>query len=397
MRRFRCTTDHFDSRAKRLRKRCDAAGLPLAFLPMQGRFDFVMAARLASLITQYGAQVVHAHKGREQALAFWTSCFTPIPALVANRGVSFPVGRLRALKYRYRTDAGINVTGFPFTARSLDEAAWIDGAGVWDTLLRIHLPLAAPGLAATAVFCFLFSWNDFFFALILTRTKAVTAPVAVVNFLNYEGWEWGKIAAAGTIHKGEVLTTWGPYAHLRHPLYAGSFLIGGGLAIAGGSCTSLAPVRSMSGTLAPPLATVTSSPASTSARASGPQTPTQQSRAVASASWTEPSGGRWRRSQSRSACVAASAASRRSATARAWSWGNLPSSQSSNSENREMFESFILYICLAGHQKIHGYGSHARGCNLCAAAGDSTLPKRCLICSRQRARVGPMLPTGIFR
>jgi glycosyltransferase involved in cell wall biosynthesis len=95
---------------ERWRKRCDTAGLPLACLPMQGRFDFVMAARLASLIKRHGAQVVHAHKGREQALAFWASCFTRIPALVANRGVSFPVGRLRALKYRYRTDAVVAVS-----------------------------------------------------------------------------------------------------------------------------------------------------------------------------------------------------------------------------------------------------------------------------------------------
>ena len=47
--------------------------------------------------------------------------------------------------------------------------------------------------------CFIFSWNDFFYALILTRTNAMTAPVAIVNFLQYEGWEWGKIAAGGTL------------------------------------------------------------------------------------------------------------------------------------------------------------------------------------------------------
>lgn len=88
---------------------------------------------------------------------------------------------------------------FNATPRSLDEAARIDGAGVWQAFLRINLPLAAPGLAATAILCFLFSWNDFFFALILTRIEATTAPVAVVNFLQYEGWEWGKIAAAGTM------------------------------------------------------------------------------------------------------------------------------------------------------------------------------------------------------
>lgn len=82
---------------------------------------------------------------------------------------------------------------------ALEEAAWIDGCGVWQAFWRVTLPLTAPGLAATAVLCFVFSWNDFFFALILTRTNAVTAPVAIVNFLQYEGWEWTKIAAGGTL------------------------------------------------------------------------------------------------------------------------------------------------------------------------------------------------------
>jgi glycosyltransferase involved in cell wall biosynthesis len=95
---------------ERWRKRCDAVSLPLAFLPMHGRFNLKMAARLAFLIKRHRAQVVHAHKGREQALAFWASFFTRIPVLVANRGVSFPVGRLRALKYRYRTDAVVAVS-----------------------------------------------------------------------------------------------------------------------------------------------------------------------------------------------------------------------------------------------------------------------------------------------
>ena len=88
---------------------------------------------------------------------------------------------------------------FDATPRSLEEAAWIDGAGMLQTFLKIVLPLSVPGLAATAILCFLFSWNDFFFALILTRTQAITAPVAVVNFMDYEGWEWGKIAAGGVM------------------------------------------------------------------------------------------------------------------------------------------------------------------------------------------------------
>lgn len=88
---------------------------------------------------------------------------------------------------------------FENTPRALEEAAWIDGAGFWQAMARVVLPVAAPGLAATAILCFVFSWNDFFFALILTRTNAMTAPVAVVNFMNYAGWEWGRIAAGGTM------------------------------------------------------------------------------------------------------------------------------------------------------------------------------------------------------
>jgi multiple sugar transport system permease protein len=88
---------------------------------------------------------------------------------------------------------------FDSVPRSIEEAAWLDGGTVWGTFLRITLPLAGPGLAATAVLCFVLSWNDFFYALILTRTQAMTAPVAIVNFMQYEGWEWGKIAAGGTL------------------------------------------------------------------------------------------------------------------------------------------------------------------------------------------------------
>ncbi|WP_422650103.1 Carbohydrate ABC transporter permease [Cupriavidus sp. H18C1] len=88
---------------------------------------------------------------------------------------------------------------FEAVPAALEEAAWIDGCGVWSAFWRVTLPLAAPGVAATAVLCFIFSWNDFFYALILTRTHAVTAPVAIVNFLQYEGWEWTKIAAGGTL------------------------------------------------------------------------------------------------------------------------------------------------------------------------------------------------------
>jgi multiple sugar transport system permease protein len=94
---------------------------------------------------------------------------------------------------------------FDTVPRSLEEAAFVDGARTRTVFLQIVLPMVAPGIAATAILCFLYAWNDFFFALILTRTNARTAPVAVVNFMNYEGWEWGKIAAGGSLVMAPVL------------------------------------------------------------------------------------------------------------------------------------------------------------------------------------------------
>jgi multiple sugar transport system permease protein len=90
-------------------------------------------------------------------------------------------------------------TFFEGLPRSLEEAAYVDGAGIAQAFVRIALPLSGPGLTTTAIFCFLFAWNDFFYALILTRSHAMTAPVAIVNFMTYEGWEWGKITAGSTL------------------------------------------------------------------------------------------------------------------------------------------------------------------------------------------------------
>jgi multiple sugar transport system permease protein len=82
---------------------------------------------------------------------------------------------------------------------SLEEAAWIDGASVGQTLRSVILPLTAPGIAASAILSFLAAWNDFFFALVLTRSTAMTAPVAIVNFMHYAGWDWGRITAGSII------------------------------------------------------------------------------------------------------------------------------------------------------------------------------------------------------
>lgn len=78
----------------------------------------------------------------------------------------------------------------------LIEASLLDGASLFQTLYKVVLPAAGPGIVATAVLAFLIAWNDFFFALIITRGSTVTAPVAIMNFVSYATVDWGSIALA---------------------------------------------------------------------------------------------------------------------------------------------------------------------------------------------------------
>mgnify|MGYP003624346223 CR=1 FL=1 len=81
----------------------------------------------------------------------------------------------------------------------LIEAALLDGASLFQALIKVVLPAARPGMVATAVLAFLIAWNDFFFALIITRSSTVTAPVAVMNFVSYASVDWGSIALASIV------------------------------------------------------------------------------------------------------------------------------------------------------------------------------------------------------
>ncbi len=88
---------------------------------------------------------------------------------------------------------------FDAIPREIEEAAIIDGATNFQAMIRIAIPLAAPGIVSTAILIFIFAWNEFLFALTLTRFEARTASVSILNYMAYEGTEWGKVAAAGTL------------------------------------------------------------------------------------------------------------------------------------------------------------------------------------------------------
>ncbi len=85
------------------------------------------------------------------------------------------------------------------------EAARIDGAGLIRTLASVVMPIAAPGIAATSLICFIFSWNEFMFAVNLTSTAASTAPIFLVGFISSQGLFLAKLCAAATLVSLPVL------------------------------------------------------------------------------------------------------------------------------------------------------------------------------------------------
>jgi multiple sugar transport system permease protein len=81
----------------------------------------------------------------------------------------------------------------------LEEAAQIDGTSRIGAFVRIVLPLSVPGIATSAILSFIFSWNNFLFALVLSSQSTRTLPVAIVNFTSYASVDWGGLMAAATI------------------------------------------------------------------------------------------------------------------------------------------------------------------------------------------------------
>ena len=78
----------------------------------------------------------------------------------------------------------------------LEEAAAVDGCTRWQILTKVVIPLAAPGIATTAIFAFLLGWNEFLFSLILAGPESRTLPVMVAGFETDRGIRWGQLCSA---------------------------------------------------------------------------------------------------------------------------------------------------------------------------------------------------------
>ena len=81
----------------------------------------------------------------------------------------------------------------------LEESALVDGCTRWEVLWKVVFPMVRSGLFATAVFTFVFAWNDFLFALVLTRTEVITYTVQVTHYFGGQSNFWAKIAAMSVL------------------------------------------------------------------------------------------------------------------------------------------------------------------------------------------------------
>jgi len=98
------------------------------------------------------------------------------------------------------------MTGF-FNAipRELDEAAVIDGCTRFSAMWRVIIPVARPGIAATAIYVFITAWNEFLYAVMLTSRHVRTIPVALQNMIGEYKIEWGLLNAGGVVSALPVL------------------------------------------------------------------------------------------------------------------------------------------------------------------------------------------------
>jgi len=93
----------------------------------------------------------------------------------------------------------IMMSYFDQMPEELEEAAQVDGLTPIGAFLRITLPLSVPGVATAAILSFIFAWNNFMFALVLSGASTKTLPVAIFDFVGYASIDWGGLMAAAVI------------------------------------------------------------------------------------------------------------------------------------------------------------------------------------------------------
>ena len=143
-------------------------------------------------------------------IAFWILSVRMMPPVAAIIPIYIIMRNLRLLDTPWSLVITYLTFNLPFAVwmmrsffreipREIEESALVDGCSIFRSFRSIALPLVAPGLAATGILTFIFSWNEFLFALILTGSKAVTLPVGITGYMKETGINWGYMTAGGAL------------------------------------------------------------------------------------------------------------------------------------------------------------------------------------------------------
>lgn len=199
------------------------------FIPTLKHFVLVIVERyfghnlLNSLIVATGSTAISIFLGSLAAyalsrikikgashIAFWIISLRMMPPIVVILPLYVFFSKLRLIDTHMGLILAHITLNLPFAVwmlmgflqeipNELEDAALVDGCSRFGVLFRILLPVILPGLTATAVFCMIWSWNDFIFAFSLTSTQAATLPVPISGLLGDYIWEWSAFYAGGTI------------------------------------------------------------------------------------------------------------------------------------------------------------------------------------------------------
>jgi multiple sugar transport system permease protein len=175
--------------------------------------SLVIAAASTVIAIAFGSMSGYAfarYRVGGNSLPFWVLSLKFFPPVVAIVPYFLMMQFLRLIDTRLAVIIPHLIITVPFAVwmikgfvqevpRELEEAAMIDGTSQLGVIRIVTLPLIAPGLVVTALFCFIWSWNDFMFALILTRRIATTLPVAVSLMREPHGLMWGEVSATASL------------------------------------------------------------------------------------------------------------------------------------------------------------------------------------------------------
>ena len=155
--------------------------------------------------------------GLDRKLSLWILSTRMFPAIVTAVPLFLMMRDLRLLNTKASLIIVYTAFNLPFVVwmmrgffaevpRDLEEAALVDGDSRLGALVRVVLPLVSPGLAATAVFCLIVSWNEFLFALVFTQTDAsMTLPVGIAGRVTQFEIKWGVMSAAAVVAMTPIL------------------------------------------------------------------------------------------------------------------------------------------------------------------------------------------------